>query len=145
MPDSDIFETIIFKADIIKKRLKEISYLNKGLTIEFLDNTSEAPEKIIFHEDEGIVGFIKDLNKNRDIIHEDIISIEGERSNIEVEVAFQFTTDFSENIFSFCNINTKEGELMAIQAAFTKIINKYTKDLSLLKVVLLMEKMLEVG
>ena len=136
MPDSNIFETIIFKADIIKKRLKEISYLNKGLTIEFLDNTSEAPEKIIFHEDEGIVGFIKDLNKNRDIIHEDIISIEGERSNIEVEVAFQFTTDFSENIFSFCNnINTQEGgtHVTGFKSAFTKIINKYAKDLSLLK------------
>ncbi len=136
LPDKDIFDSIIFKPTIIKKRLKEMAFLNNGLTIIYRDNTLEAPEEIIFHEEEGLSGFIKEINKNKTSIHDDIIILLDQKDGIHVEVAFQFTNDFTENIFSFCNnINTQEEgvHVSGYKLALTRIINKYAKELSLFK------------
>ncbi len=114
-----------------------MAFLNSGLTIIYRDNTLEVPEEIIFHEEEGLSGFIKEINKkNKTSIHDDIILLSDQKDGIHVEVAFQFTNDFTENIFSFCNnINTQEEgvHVSGYKLALTRIINKYAKELSLFK------------
>lgn len=136
LPDDSIFDSIKFKQSIIKKRLKEMAFLNSGLTIIYRDNTLEEPEEIIFHEEEGLMGFIKEINKNKTSIHDDIILVADEKDDVHVEVAFQFTNDFTENIFSFCNnINTQEEgmHVSGFKMALTRIVNKYAKELALFK------------
>ncbi|QUI23385.1 DNA gyrase subunit B [Vallitalea pronyensis] len=136
LPDKEIFESIQFKPQIIKKRLKEMAFLNSGLTIIYRDNTLEVPEEITFHEDEGLSGFIKEINKHKTSIHDDIILLADQKEGIHVEVAFQFTNDFTENIFSFCNnINTQEEgvHVSGYKLALTRIVNKYAKELSIFK------------
>jgi DNA gyrase subunit B len=135
-PDSNIFETVEFKADIIKKRLKELSYLNKGLTIEFYDYTGDEIQHEVFHQEDGIIGFIREINHNKETTHDNVIYIDGSKDDVIVELAFQMTTDFNENIFSFCNnINTIEGgtHLTGFKSAITKVVNKYVKEMGLLK------------
>ncbi len=136
IPDDTIFETVHFKADTIRRRLKETAYLNKNLTLEFIDYTKDEPETEIFHDDRGIIGFVADLNKDKEIIHDDIVYIEGENNGQYFECAFQLTNDFGETIYSFCNnIITTEGGTheTGFKSALTKIVNKYAKDLGLLK------------
>lgn len=136
IPDDKIFETVKFKADTIRKRLKEMSYLNKNLTIEFTNHNLENPEKEIFHDDRGIIGFVSDINKNKDTIHDDVVYIEGEFEDKYFECAFQYTDEFVENIYSFCNnIPTVEGGTheTGFKTALTRIVNNYVKDLGLLK------------
>lgn len=134
MPDKTIFETTEFKAEVIKKRLKELAYLNKGLCITFQDKrTSESVE---FYEEDGIIGFVRDLNKEKEILNPEIFYVTGKSNGIEVEVAFQFTKEFTESIHSFCNnINTIEGgtHVSGFKTAFTRIINQYARELNLLK------------
>lgn len=136
IPDETIFETINFKSDTIRKRLKQIAYLNKNLTIKFKDNMVENSEIEIFHDERGIKGFVADINENKELIHDDIVYFEGEWEGKYLECAFQMTTEFSENIYSFCNnISTSEGgsHETGFKTGLTKIINKYAKDLGLLK------------
>jgi DNA gyrase subunit B len=133
-PDGEIMDSLEFKAEVIKKRLKELSYLNKGLRINFEDKrTGESRE---FYEEEGIVGFIKDINKNVEKLHDDVIYISGNSSKIEVEIAIQFTNEYTEQILSFCNnIGTIEGgtHVSGFKASLTRIINQYAKELGYLK------------
>jgi DNA gyrase subunit B len=136
LPDDTIFETVIFKPEIIAKRLKEMSYLNKNLKITFEDNYGEEKKKYEFHETEGIVGYVKELNKNKDTISDDIIYVFGERETCQVEFAMQNINDFSETIISFCNnINTVDGgtHVTGAKTALTRVINKFAKQLDLLK------------
>lgn len=132
-PDDTIFETTIFNSSIIKKKLKEMSYLNKGIKFNYVNNITD--EKIVFHEEEGIVGFLKDINKDKDVLT-DILYIDGVSNNIEVEIALQYTTGFSEEHISYCNnISTGEGgtHVTGLKVALTNVVNKYAKELSLLK------------
>lgn len=134
MPDGTILETTDFKADIIKKRLKELAYLNKGLLIVFEDK--RTGEKVEYYEEEGILGFVRDLNKTKDILSKDIVYITGKSNSIEVEIAFQFTKEYSESIHSFCNnINTIEGgtHVVGFKTSFTRIINQYAREIGMLK------------
>ena len=136
IPDNTIFETVHFKSDTIRKRLKETAYLNKNLTLKFIDYTKDEPEVEIFHDDRGIIGFVADLNKDKETIHDDIVYIEGENNGQYFECAFQLTNDFGETIYSFCNnVITPEGGTheTGFKSALTKIVNKYAKDLGLLK------------
>ena len=136
IPDDTIFETVNFKADTIRKRLKELAYLNKGLTIKFKDCNNEKPEWEVFHDDRGLVGFIADLNENKEVTHDDIVYFIGEFEGQTFECAFQMTEEFNETIYSFCNnIHTIEGGTheTGFKTGLTKIINKYAKDLNLLK------------
>lgn len=133
-PDGEIMETTEFKTEVIKKKLKELAYLNKGLTLNFINK--KIGEEVSFYEKEGIVGLVRDLNKNKESIHDDIIYLSGTSNNIEVEVAIQYTKDFSETIISYCNnINTVEGgtHVTGFKTALTRVINQYARELNILK------------
>ena len=109
LPDPEIFEKTRFGAADVKSRLHETAYLNPELTIHFEDRRGETPEDFEYHEPEGIVGFIRDLNKNAQSLH-DPVYFKGEADGISVEVAFQFTNEFRENVLGFCNnIYNAEG------------------------------------
>lgn len=134
MPDDTILETIEFKPDIIKKRLKELAYLNKGLTLVFQDDFTD--ELVEFYQKDGIVGFIRDLNKAKEILNDDIIYLSGESGDIGVEIAFQYTKEYTESILSFCNnINTVEGgtHVSGFKTALTRIVNQYAREIGTLK------------
>lgn len=134
MPDGKIMETTEFKPDVIRKRLKELSYLNKGLELIFVNEQNE--DVFSYKEDDGIAGFVRDINKGNTVLHKDVVYLSGNSSNINVEIAFQYTNEYSETILSFCNnINTAEGgtHVSGFKTALTRIINQYAKDLSVLK------------
>ena len=135
LPDDTIFDKTRFKEDDVKSRLHETAYLNPELTIIFTDKRKEPAEKTEFHEPEGIVGFIKDMNKSKEPVH-DVIYFQGESDGISVEVAFQYVNEFHENVLGFCNnIYNSEGgtHLTGFKTAFTSIINNYARELGILK------------
>lgn len=135
LPDDTIFDKTRFKEDEVKSRLHETAYLNPDLTIIFQDKRKETPEKIIYHEPEGIVGFIKDMNKSQEAIH-DVVYFSGESEGISVEVAFQYINEFHENVLGFCNnIYNSEGgtHLTGFKTQFTNVINTYARELGILK------------
>ena len=135
LPDDTIFDRTRFKEDEVKSRLHETAYLNPALTIVFEDRRSETPEILEFHEPEGIIGFIKDMNKSKETIH-DVIYCKGESEGISVEVAFQYVNEFHENILGFCNnIYNAEGgtHLTGFKTVFTTVINNYARELNILK------------
>ena len=135
LPDDTIFDRTRFKEDDVKSRLHETAYLNPNLTIIFQDKRKEVPEKITFNEPEGIVGFIKDMNKSQEAIH-DVIYFSGESEGISVEVAFQYINEFHENVLGFCNnIYNSEGgtHLTGFKTMFTNVINTYARELGILK------------
>ena len=135
LPDDTIFDKTRFKEDDIKSRLHETAYLNPALTIIFEDKRKEEPERIEFHEPDGINGFIKDINKGSEAIHE-IVYIKGESENISIEVAFQYVNEFHENVLGFCNnIYNSEGgtHLTGFKTIFTNVINTYARELNILK------------
>ncbi len=135
LPDPDIFEKTRFKEEEIKSRLHETAYLNPELTIRFEDRRAETPESIIFHEPDGITGFIRDLNKNKEAVHEPVY-LKGESEGITVEIAFQYVQEFHENILGFCNniFNAEGGtHLSGFKATFTSVVNSYARELGILK------------
>ena len=135
LPDDTIFDRTRFKEDEVKSRLHETAYLNPELTIVYEDNRGEEPERIEYHEPEGIVGFIKDMNKSKETIH-DVIYYKGEAEGITVEVAFQYVNEFHENVLGFCNnIYNAEGgtHLTGFKTMFTNVINTYARGLNILK------------
>lgn len=135
LPDDTIFEKTRFKAEEIKSRLHETAYLNPQLTICFKDNRQAEPEIVEYHEEDGIVGFVKDLNRKSEAIHE-VIYFKGESEGITVEAAFQFVNEFHENVLGFCNnIYNAEGgtHLTGFKTVFTTVINSYARELGILK------------
>ena len=135
LPDDTIFDKTRFKEDDVKSRLHETAYLNPQLTIIFEDKRKEETETVTFHEPEGIVGFIKDMNKSKEAIH-DVIYFTGENEGISVEVAFQYVNEFHENVLGFCNnIYNSEGgtHLTGFKTVFTNVINTYARELNILK------------
>ncbi len=135
LPDDTIFDRTWFKEDDVKSRLHETAYLNPKLTIVFRDNRKEEPEEEIFHEPDGIVGFIRDMNNMKEAVC-DVISFSGEADGIEIEVAFQYVNEFHENVLGFCNnIYNSEGgtHLTGFKTQFTNVINTYARELNILK------------
>ena len=135
LPDDTIFDKTRFKEDDIKSRLHETAYLNPALTIHFEDCRGTEPEILNYHEPEGIVGFIKDMNKSCEAVT-DVISFQGESDGISVEGAFQYINEFHENVLGFCNnIYNAEGgtHLTGFKTQFTTIINSYARELNILK------------
>ena len=135
LPDAEIFEKTRFSATEVKSRLHETAYLNPELTIVFEDKRGDEPESITFHEPEGIVGFIKNLNKKCEILHEPVY-FKGESEGITVEVAFQYINEFRENVLGFCNnIYNAEGgtHLTGFKTTFTSVMNNYARELGVLK------------
>ena len=135
LPDPEIFEVTRFKGDDIKSRLHETAYLNPKLTIIYEDLRGAEPEYVEFHEPEGIVGFVRDINKNAETLH-DVIYFQGESDGIAVEAAFQYCNEFHENILGFCNnIYNAEGgtHITGFKTTFTTVINNYARELGILK------------
>lgn len=134
-PDDTIFEKTKFRADEIKSRMHETTYLNPNLTIIFEDLRNDKKEKIVYHEPDGILGFINDLNSNKEAVHPPVY-YKGEAEGIEVEIAFQYVNEFHENILGFCN-NIYNGEggthLTGFKTTFTTVINQYSRELGILK------------
>ena len=125
LPDEEIFEKTRFKEDEIKSHLHETAYLNPDLTILYRDRRPGTEEEITFHEPDGIVGFIRDLNKSNEPVT-DVIYFQGESEGIEVEVALQYVNEFHEEVLGFCNdIYNAEGgsHITGFKTQFTQIIN----------------------
>ena len=133
-PDSQIFETVNFSFDILSQRLRELAFLNKGLSISIQDERSEKRHDFFYKG--GILSFIEYLNKNKNCIHPKPIYIQGVKNGIDVEIAFQYNDGYAENLFSFANnINTHEGgtHLIGFKSALTRTINQYAASANLLK------------
>ena len=135
LPDPEIFEKTRFKEDEVKSRLHETAYLNPALTIVYEDRRGDETEHIEYHEPDGIVGFVKDMNKDLEVLHE-VIYFKGESEGITVEAAIQYTNEFHENILGFCNnIYNAEGgtHITGFKTIFTTVINSYARELGILK------------
>jgi DNA gyrase subunit B len=126
-PDAEIFQKIEFSFDTLSKRLRELAFLNKNIEIEIIDEREENKHHK-FKYSGGLISFVEYLNKNKTVLHENPIYINGGKNDIIAEIAMQYTTDYKETIFSFVNnINTKEGgfHVSGFKAALTKSINSY--------------------
>ncbi len=133
-PDPEIMETTHFKADIIRKKLRETAYLNKGLELEFIDEVHG--ENYTFKEDLGIKSYIEYINRDVTKLQQEACYIEGSSSDIEVEVAFQYISDYTEQINSYCNcINVVDGGTLVtgFKTALTRVMNQYARELGFLK------------
>lgn len=134
-PDDEIFEKTRFREEDVKSRLHETAYLNPELTIIFEDRRKAETEHLEFHEPDGIVGFVKDMNANKETVHE-VVYFEGEAEGIEVQAAFQYVNEFHEDILGFCNnIYNAEGgtHITGFKTMFTNVINTYARELGILK------------
>jgi len=134
MPDKEIFPEIDFNFDTISTRLRELAFLNKGVKISIRDNRSEKEN--IFQYEGGIVSFVQHLNKNKNVLHADVIYFEGSKEDCILEVALQYNDGYIDNTHSFANnINTVEGgtHLSGFKAALTRSLNDYARGNNLIK------------
>jgi DNA gyrase subunit B len=133
-PDDTIFESVDFKADIITKKLKEIAFLNKNLLLNFKDEITGATKSYV--EEEGIKSFISYLTREMHTLHDEVIYLEGNSGDIEVEIAFQYTDNFAEQINAYCNcINVVDGGTLVtgFKTGLTRVMNQYARELGILK------------
>ena len=135
-PDHTIFTCHAFKWDILANRLRELAFLNRGVSIRFrdLEHEQERDESFLFNG--GIVEYIHYLNKNKTPVHEQVIYVSGARDMVECEIAMQYTEAYNETEYSYCNnINTIEGgtHLSGFRSALTRTVNKYISDNNLQK------------
>lgn len=134
MPDISIFNEIEFSFDTLSNRLRELAFLNKGIRISLVDEKTGKDRT--FQYDGGIVSFVQLLNQNKDVLHSTPIYILKERDDVQVEVAIQFTDDYSEQVFCYANnINTRDGgtHLTGFKSSLTRVFNDYAKSNGLLK------------
>ena len=135
-PDAEIFETLEFNYDTMKTRLRELAYLNKGLTIELADQRVQPERREVFRYDGGIVSFVEEMNKTKETIFPEVIYFDEKYVDSEIEVAMQYNDSYSDTILAFANnINTEEGgtHLDGFKASLTKIINDYGSKAGILK------------
>ena len=136
-PDAEIFrEGIDFDYDTLKIRMRELAFLNKGLTITLTDQRDGASRQEVFHYAGGITEFVKFLNEGKDLVDPSVISFEGEKDRVIVDIAMQYQTGYNENMYTFVNdINTVEGgmHLAGFRAALTRVINDYARKNNILK------------
>ena len=135
-PDAEIFETLEFNYDTMKTRLRELAYLNKGLTIELADQRVEPERREVFRYDGGIVSLVEEMNKTKETIFPEVIYFDEKYVDSEIEVAMQYNDSYSDTILAFANnINTEEGgtHLDGFKASLTKIINDYGSKAGILK------------
>ncbi|MDD7446705.1 MAG: DNA topoisomerase (ATP-hydrolyzing) subunit B [Clostridiales bacterium] len=133
-PDG-VFETGVFEYEVLKQRLREMAFLNKGIRIRFIDERGAGHDRTFYYEG-GIREFVKYLNKNKETLYPEPIYIEGKRGDTTIEVAMQHNDSYSENVFSFCNnIHTVEGgtHLVGFRTALTRVINDYGRRFNILK------------
>ncbi|MCX7779365.1 MAG: DNA topoisomerase (ATP-hydrolyzing) subunit B [Negativicutes bacterium] len=133
-PDAEIFEETVYDYDILKHRLRELAFLNKGIYISLEDKRTDTREE--FHYEGGIISFVKHLNKNKDVLYPEPIYLQGAKEDTWVEIALQHNDSYVENMFSFVNnINTVEGgtHLSGFKIALTRSINDYARKFNMLK------------
>ena len=133
LPDEEIFEKVPFSFDVLANRLRELAFLNRGLSISLSDEETGKSSDFLYKG--GIVEFIKYLDANKSPIHKPIY-LSGKSNGLEIEVAIQYTDSYTENIFTFANnIDTKEGgtHLVGFKSALTRSINEYGKKNNLIK------------
>lgn len=133
-PDSDIFEETIFDFEVLSNRLRELAFLNKGISIRLVDERDDKEEDYFYEG--GIKSFVSYLNRNREVLHQDPIYVEGIKDGVAVEVALQYHDGYNENLFSFANnIDTIEGgtHLVGFKTALTRVMNDYAKKFGHLK------------
>ena len=136
IPDPTIFTELVYDYEILATRLRELSFLNKGVVITLADERPEAPRNETFHAKGGLKEFIAYLAKSRKSLHSDIVHIETERDDVEIELAMQYNDSYNDNIFSFVNnINTLEGgtHLTGFKSALTRVVNQYAQKGNFLK------------
>ena len=135
-PDADIFDTDIYDYETLKVRTRELAFLNKGLRLTLTDKRSGEEKQETFHYEGGISEYVKFLNRNKTPIHEEIIHLQGEEAGIMFEVAMQYNSGYTDNIYSFVNnINTHDGGTHeeGVRRALTRIINNYARKNNFLK------------
>ena len=136
MPDDEIFETVDFNYDTVKKRLRELAYLNKGLTIKLIDLRADREQSDEFYYEGGIAHFVEDLSKNKGPMFEKPVYFDVFFGNTEIEVALQYTETYNEVIYAFANnINTEEGgsHLEGFKSSLGRIINDFGKSRNIFK------------
>ncbi|MBW1779195.1 MAG: DNA topoisomerase (ATP-hydrolyzing) subunit B [Deltaproteobacteria bacterium] len=134
LPDSTVFEYLDFDFETLAKRMRELSFLTKGLRIKIVDERTGKKKDFLYQG--GIRSFVEYLNKNKEVLHRKPIQIVGERSGVLIEGAFQYNNSYKENLFTFANnINTKEGgtHLIGFKSALTRSINQYLQNSPLAK------------
>jgi DNA gyrase subunit B len=134
LPDAKILDTIDFNYDTLAQRLRELSFLNKGLTIRLKDERTNKQAE--FHYNGGIAEFVKHLNKNKEVLHPTPIYAEADRDDVHMEFALQYNDGYAETVFSFANnINTVDGgtHLSGFRSALTRAINQYGQNQGLFK------------
>ena len=134
--DAEIFDTTIYDAGTLIHRFREMAFLNKGLKITFWDKREEGTELMTFHYEGGLKSYIEFLNKNKEPLQKDIVYFETEQNDVQVEIAFQYTTSYTESILSFVNnINTPEGgtHVDGFKRGLTKSFNDYARRFNILK------------
>ncbi len=134
-PDAEIFtETTEYEYNTLLTRIRELAFLNKGINLSLLDERTGTGES--FHYEGGIMEYVKYLNQNREVLHENPIYVEGQREMIQVEISLQYNDSYTENIFSFANnIHTHEGGTheSGFKSALTRIINDYARKSGMIK------------
>ena len=145
LPDDRVFETVTFNAETVARRLRELAYLNRGLTITFLDERepvddengeAKAPEREVYRFDGGLVDYVRYLNADKTPLHEEPIYLAGQREDVIFRVAIQYTDSYTENVFSYVNnIPTGEGGTheTGFKAAYTKVMNDFARRLGVLR------------
>ncbi|WHH57243.1 DNA topoisomerase (ATP-hydrolyzing) subunit B [Petroclostridium sp. X23] len=134
-PDHEIFEDLVYEYDILLNRLRELAFLNGGISIILTDKREEEKQKVLKY-DGGIKSFVEYINKNKEVIHRQVVFIEGEKDGSQVEVAMQYSDNYVENIYSFANnIHTTEGGTheTGFKASLTKVLNDYARKYNILK------------
>ncbi|HDY67417.1 MAG TPA: DNA topoisomerase (ATP-hydrolyzing) subunit B [Candidatus Scalindua sp.] len=134
MPDRSIFDETTFSVDVVKKRTRELAFLNRGLCITIIDEGADSKEQ--FKYDGGIKVFVKELNRGKEVVHKDVIYSEREQRGVVVEFAIQYNDGYTENVLSFANnINTMEGgtHVIGFRTALTRTLNAYARKAGLVK------------
>lgn len=135
-PDGTIFEDLVFDYDTLATRFREMAFLNAGIRIDFKDDREESPKEEVFYYKGGIVEYVEYLNRKEDVINPDVIYVSGERDGTFMEVAIQYNSSYTENIYSYANnICTHEGgtHLTGFRAALNKVFNDYARRFNILK------------
>jgi DNA gyrase subunit B len=128
--DETIFEETVYSYDVLSNRLRELAFLNKGVKIVLVDERLSIPKSIEFKFEGGLKQFVEYLNKNKSVLHKDVVYFHGSRDDVEIEVGLQYNDSFNESLFSYVNgINTKEGgtHLIGFRSALSRTINDFFK------------------
>ena len=135
-PDHEIFEETEYDFEILSQRLRELAFLNKGINITLIDEREDEVKEEVYHYEGGIKSFVSYLNRNKEVLHDEPIYVEGLKDGIAVEVSLQYHDGFNENIFTFANnIDTVEGgtQLAGFKTALTRVMNDYGRRFGHLK------------